>query len=309
MKEKEPLVSVLMNCYNGERYLREAIESVLSQTYQNWELVFWDNQSTDKSADIFKSYQDSRLKYHYAPTHTDLGGGRANAWPHLKGEFIAFLDADDLWLPEKLTKQIPLFADEKVGIVISDAVFFNGEKERKLYGENLPEEGWVFRNLLKKYNICLQTLVVRRAHVEKLKRAFDADFSFIADFDLVLRLANHAKLAICPDVLARWRVHGENCSLTSPETFFIENERWVEKQLSENPSWKVDYCKEFRALKRVTAINRSAIEIIKGKRLSALKSLFRAKFHHKFSFALFALCFIPFSSKIMSYLYQKRSWA
>ena len=61
----KPLVSILMNCYNGEKFLREAIESIQSQTYHNWELIFWDNQSTDQSAEIFKSYVDRRLKYFY----------------------------------------------------------------------------------------------------------------------------------------------------------------------------------------------------------------------------------------------------
>ena len=57
----EPLVSILMNCFNGEKYLRESIESVLAQTYHNWELIFWDNQSTDNSAELFKSFDDKRF--------------------------------------------------------------------------------------------------------------------------------------------------------------------------------------------------------------------------------------------------------
>jgi len=69
MKEN-PLVTVVMNCYNGEKYLQKAIESVLSQTYSNWEIIFWDNQSHDKSAEIFKSYKDRRFKYFLAPKHT-----------------------------------------------------------------------------------------------------------------------------------------------------------------------------------------------------------------------------------------------
>ena len=63
----KPLVSIIMNCYNGEKYLRQSIESVLKQTYKNWELIFWDNQSSDNSAKIFKSYQDERFCYFYSP--------------------------------------------------------------------------------------------------------------------------------------------------------------------------------------------------------------------------------------------------
>lgn len=62
MKNK-PLVSIIMNCYNGEKFLRESIQSVVSQTYKKWELIFWDNKSTDRSATILKSFKDSRIKY------------------------------------------------------------------------------------------------------------------------------------------------------------------------------------------------------------------------------------------------------
>ena len=72
MTDSKPLVSIIMNCFNGERYLKEAINSVLEQQYNNWELIFWDNQSTDSSAQIFLSYNDDRFKYYYAPLHTPL---------------------------------------------------------------------------------------------------------------------------------------------------------------------------------------------------------------------------------------------
>jgi glycosyltransferase involved in cell wall biosynthesis len=61
-----------MNCYNGEKYLREAIDSVTNQTYKNWEIIFWDNKSTDKSAKIFKGYKDKRPKYYFASTYANI---------------------------------------------------------------------------------------------------------------------------------------------------------------------------------------------------------------------------------------------
>ena len=67
---EKSLISIIMNCYNGETYLSESIKSVLSQTYKNWELIFWDNQSKDKSSEIFKSYKDIRLRYFYADQET-----------------------------------------------------------------------------------------------------------------------------------------------------------------------------------------------------------------------------------------------
>ena len=66
----KPLVSVIINCFNGDKYLHKALSSVVSQTYKKWEIIFWDNQSIDKSSEIFKSYKDVRFKYYYAPKHS-----------------------------------------------------------------------------------------------------------------------------------------------------------------------------------------------------------------------------------------------
>ena len=63
MKTKNPLISIIMNCYNGDKYLKKSINSILQQSYNNWELIFWDNQSTDKSKKILLSYKDKRVKY------------------------------------------------------------------------------------------------------------------------------------------------------------------------------------------------------------------------------------------------------
>ena len=87
---EKPLVSVIVNCFNGEKYLREALDSVITQTYKNWEIIFWDNQSTDKSAEIFKSYKDNRLKYYYASSHSSiLYEARNYALEKANGDFLS----------------------------------------------------------------------------------------------------------------------------------------------------------------------------------------------------------------------------
>ena len=131
---EKPLVSVIINCFNGEKYLREALDSVITQTYKNWEIIFWDNQSTDKSAEIFKSYKDSRLKYYCASSHAAiLYEARNYALKKANGDFIAFLDVDDWWLPNKLEKQIPLFDDPDVGLVYGNVWSFFEKKIRKKF--------------------------------------------------------------------------------------------------------------------------------------------------------------------------------
>ena len=121
----EPLVSIVMNCYNGEKYLRQAIDSIFNQTYQNWEIIFWDNQSNDKSSEIYKSYKDSRLKYFCSKKHSLLCEARNYAIEKANGEFIAFLDVDDWWMECKLKKQIELFVDQKIGFVCGNYFIVN----------------------------------------------------------------------------------------------------------------------------------------------------------------------------------------
>ena len=103
-----PKVSVIMNCLNGKRYLRKAIDSVFAQTFDDWEIIFWDNASTDESGEIAKSYR-GRLRYFRSERTYSLGKARNLAFAQARGDLIAILDVDDVWLPNKLEKQVDLF--------------------------------------------------------------------------------------------------------------------------------------------------------------------------------------------------------
>jgi len=109
--DSAPLVSVLMNCFNGEKYLREAIDSIINQTYKNWEIIFIDNCSIDNSAEIAESYKDERIKYYRTRKNIPLYAARNIAIDKCNGEYIGFLDCDDIWLEDKLEKQIVLAMD------------------------------------------------------------------------------------------------------------------------------------------------------------------------------------------------------
>lgn len=223
----QPLVSVIMNCYNGEKYLREAIDSVIAQTYQNWEIIFWDNQSTDSSAKIFNSYNDSRLKYFYAPFHTLLYEARGNALENAQGEFLAFLDVDDVWSTEKLERQIPLFENNNIGLVYSNCLFFDeGDRSEKLYVEDELPEGKVLGQLLQKYVIGLLTIVVRKSALDKLDKAFDKRYQLIGDFDLCIRMAEKWDFGCIQDPLAKYRYHLNSTMNMESWRLFKEFDTW-----------------------------------------------------------------------------------
>lgn len=302
----QPPVTILMNCYNGERYLHEAIESIIAQTYQNWELVFWDNCSTDRSAEIFKSYSDPRMKYFLAPDHTNLGGGRARAWPLLIGDFIAFLDTDDVWLPQKLEQQIPLFSDPEVGIVISDVEYFNERRSRLRFGGNYPPTGWVFERMMTNYFAPLLSLVVRRSAVERLPRAIDPEFNAITDFDLVVRLSRISKVALHPTVLAKSRIHTGSFTWQNPQPFLIERERWIAKQVVEDPTLLMLHGEAVQTFVTANERGRVIVDLLAGRRLKAIHRMLRTRFDHWQSWVLLAACFTPYASRLFAWRKQRQ---
>ncbi len=220
---RAPFVSVIMNCYNSARYLREALESVMAQTFTDWEIVFWDNRSTDESAAIFKSYSDVRFRYFLAPEHTNLGRARNPAVEQARGAWIAFLDCDDLWLPEKLEKQVAVIREEgpELGLVYGRSRFLVEESGletrigRKMRGferegsERRLPEGHIFPELLKGNFVPLLTGVVRRSAYWSVG-GVDPVFWQAEDYDLFVKISRVFKARAVQEALGIYRIHGSN---------------------------------------------------------------------------------------------------
>ena len=225
---KQPFVSIIMNCYNGETYLQESINTVLSQTYKNWELVFWDNKSQDKSAEIFKGYEDKRFKYFYANKHTTLYKARNLAIKESRGDFIAFLDTDDLWDENKLELQMCYFNNLEVGVVFSNFwIFKNNMKKKKLYTKKKLPSGKILDQLINNYNVGILTAVIRKTFYLKLIEKFDERFSIIGDSDLFMRLSKICLFEAVQKPLASYRSHDKNLSKLNKRKEIEESEIWL----------------------------------------------------------------------------------
>lgn len=227
----QPLVSILINCYNGEEFVKQAIESAYSQTYQNWEIIFWDNASTDNTADIAKSYTDGKLRYFRGEETVPLYSARNFAIKHAKGEFLAFLDSDDLWEPEKLEKQIPLFENSEVGLVFADVFFFrDGKNVKQLYKGRPFYTGKIFDKLMTDYFLSLCSVVVRMKCLQEQPEIFDDRFQIIGDADLFRRIAYKGwKFEMVNAPLAKWRIHGNNLTFKESGKIISENEQLLTK--------------------------------------------------------------------------------
>ncbi len=300
----QPLVSVIMNCYNGEKYLKEAIDSVFAQEYQNWEIVFWDNASSDKSADIAQSYRDKRFRYFRGEVNVPLGRARNLAIGRCRGEFIAFLDSDDLWLPGKLARQVPiLLGDESIGLIYSDVNYFNDRQEvSRLYSLRKPYRGHCFQNLLTDYCLCLSTCVVRKSTLDSLEYWFDEKLNMCEESDLFLRISLKSKIDFVPDILAMYRVHNESWTSRDPESFISESEHILEK-LKAIPGVCENFVKPMGVARRNLATQEAKLAWRRGKATRA-RHIIRDKLPLNFSsIALFAATIFPF--EMLDYAYKR----
>lgn len=221
----EPLVSVIMNCLNGEAYLREAIDSVVAQTYGNWEIIFFDNASTDKSADIARSYGD-KLRYFRGEETISLGAARNAAIATAQGELIAFLDTDDRWLPTKLAQQVAIFSQcPQVDFVYSNCYILHTSTGRTTLDLHRPQpEGNVFRAFLHFYPVNLQTVMVRASALHKLDELFDPALEVSEEYDLFMRLLYASTVRYLKSPTAVYRVHSNMSSIRHIDKFPVENE-------------------------------------------------------------------------------------
>ena len=199
-----PTVSVVIPVYNGERYLAQAIQSVLDQTYKNFELIVVDDGSTDSSAAIAKSFGDSRLRYHY---QKNSGASRArNTGIELtRGSLIAFLDSDDIWLPQKLEKQIAcLETHNEIGAVYCWYRVLAAGKSREICTGIVSQDP--FGIITAGYGLLPSTTMFRREVLNNVK-GFDEDLigSEFEDRDLTLRLCEITKFTYLPEPLVLYR--------------------------------------------------------------------------------------------------------
>lgn len=112
------LVSIITPVYNCDKFIAETINSVIAQTYINWELIIVDDCSTDDTENVVRSFQDQRIHYYQNVVNSGAAVSRNRALREAKGRWIAFLDSDDLWLPNKLDRQIKFMVDNSVSFFV-----------------------------------------------------------------------------------------------------------------------------------------------------------------------------------------------
>ena len=217
-----------MNCHNGEKFLEQSLSSVLKQSYKNWELIFWDNKSNDSSKKKFLKFKDKRFYYFFSKKHNKLYKARNLAIKKSRGEYVCFLDTDDIWKTSKLKKQVNfLNKNKKVALVYTDYLIMKNSKIiGKISKSKLLYSGEITQNLLDNYNIGILTIMIRKKILKKIK--FNNKLDIIGDFDLMLKISRSHLIGSIQKALAVYRIHENNYSKKKMNIHIKEIRKWIE---------------------------------------------------------------------------------
>ncbi len=284
--QKKPLVSIIINCFNGDKYLDEAIKSVLAQNYKSWEIIFFDNNSTDNSSSVLKKYKDRRIKYFKSYKTHPLYKARNLAIAKSKGEFISFLDVDDWWTKNKLKKQVNFFLkNQSIDVLYSNVYLYNEKKKtQKIYIKRKLNYGNLTQKLVDKFEMPILSTIIKKSIFRQIK--FDNRYTIIGDLDFFIRLSLIRNIAAIQEPLAYYRMHDSNLTAKKIDLSIKELENWVSEKVKDKNFKLIDFSKIYKLLKTLRIKN----NIIEGNRFAALKEMFQKPFdilNFRYIFLLF----------------------
>src|SRR6185312_5827737 len=210
-----PLVSILVNAYNAEAYLKEALDSALAQTYKNFEVVILDHQSTDQTPEIAKDYaaKDARVRHVRPEKRLGIKEGRNELLRQARGDYFTYLDSDDIYMPEKVEEEVSFLELHKdcAAVYCNILYFFDGAPD-KLYRHSYifysgPD---VFPHLLEKMFITNTAMMMRRGVYDKLG-GYNPELGMVEDWEYFLRMAYDGyQIAFLDKDLVRYRLRWDN---------------------------------------------------------------------------------------------------
>ncbi len=274
--KKLPLVSIILNCHNAEKFLKKSISSVIKQKYINWELIIFDNCSNDNTKkEVLKFRKNKKIRYFKSNKIYNLYNARNLAIKKAKGSLITFLDADDWWLKNKLVEQVKFLEKNKdINIVYSNLYLFNEKKNKtSLFSKHELYNGKITQLLLNDFKMPILTTMIRKKIF--LKYSFDKTYSIIGDFDLFLRLSLKEKIFSIQKPLAFYRIHDSNMTTKKIHLNIKELENWL------NKNSKKKYFKNYNFINVKKIIQKLKIKknFINGRIINALKEIFKNPFN------------------------------
>ena len=288
---KNPLVRIIMNCYNSDQFLKEAINSIYDQTYSNWEIIFWDNASTDDSSSIAQEY-DHKLHYFCTNETSTLGAARNLAVQKASGKYVAFLDCDDIYLSDKLTQQVLLMESERCALSYGSAIVINEFSEHIDENKVSDKCGNLLKPLLLHYEINMQSVMIRASIIEKENLFFDDLLKFSPDYDLFMRFAINHKICSISNYLVKYRKTPGSLTNNSLDLIGLEVEITLNK-LKNNKDFPDELRLDLDKALRVAYFYKSLSCINKGNYKAARKLAIKGALVKKKIFFFYLLLWLP----------------
>jgi glycosyltransferase involved in cell wall biosynthesis len=213
MSKKEPYISVLMCVYNGETYLNEAIDSILNQSYSNFEFVIINDGSTDKTEEIILSYKDKRIKYYKNEKNLKLIASLNKGLEICSGKYIVRMDADDIALPHRIETQMDFLKNHPDAGAVGSFVETIGLNENYVIKFKTSPEKIKFELFFR--NHLFHPTVTINSHILKQNNLKYKNYLHAEDYKLWIDLSRKSNLYIIPEILLYYRLHGENISITN----------------------------------------------------------------------------------------------
>ena len=209
----EPLVSVIMPAYNVEEYVFEAIQSILQQDYNNWELLIADDNSTDKTRSVISSFHDKRIKVFFNDYNLKQAKTRNMLFQRSRGEFITFLDSDDYCHPQRISKQVSAFLKDKELGMCGTWLYRVTSKGRiiKLREKNINHEE-ILEGMYKVNQISGATVMMKKEIFEFIGGYREYFEGACEDYDLLFRIVQNFKTITIPEPLYYYRMHNTSSS-------------------------------------------------------------------------------------------------
>ena len=215
-----------MNCRNGEKYLAKSLKSVINQSYKNWELIFWDNNSRDNSRNIIKNIEDKRIKYFNSKNNHKLYKARNLALEKASGKYICFLDTDDYWKKDFLKVHLKKIYEKNCDIVFSKYMIKN-EVNKKIKintKKNLPS-GKIAQFLLNDYLVGISAVLLKKNIFKNNK--FKPFYQVIGDFEFFINLSLKYNFYSIQSPHLIYRFHSENFTNKNIEIYIKELVHWL----------------------------------------------------------------------------------
>lgn len=285
MSENLKFVSVVIPTYNYGHFLAEAIDSVLNQTFGNFEILVVDNFSTDNTKSLMASYDDNRVHHHLFNNGGSIAAARNYGWSKARGELVAFLDADDSWHPKKLEIQTPKHLGSQPILSHHDLKLTGTRVLGRARGYNLGSKPLI--DMLTKGNPILTSSVIVNKNLLEKYGGFPEALDLVAaeDFALWLKMAKNGEHFIhLPKTLGEYRTHDKSSSSKDPTLPAIRVTGPYRKKLSSSQEKNLDgwiaYSRGVHSNKKSEAIKQLALAIgkasLKFKARAAVRLIMKA---------------------------------